>query len=102
MNQEGPVTVAVRHRVRPGREAEFEAWLKGISREAMAFEGHQGYHVVRPADTGRHEYLVFLRFDSFANLERWEASEVRRQWLEQAEPLTLHAPAREHYTGMKV
>src|SRR5262245_58240050 len=68
----------------------------------MSFEGHQGYHVVRPADTKRREYLVFLRFDSFANLEKWEESEARRRWLEQLEPLTLHAPDRERHTGMEV
>ena len=102
MQQEGPVTLAVRHRIKPGREAEFEEWLRGISREAMTFDGHFGYNVVRPSDTGRPEYLVFLRFDTFDNLERWEASEARQQWLGRLAPMTLHPPTREKHTGMEV
>src|SRR4051812_37029165 len=91
----GPVTVVVRHRVRPGCEAEFEDWLRGISREALRFEGQLGFHVVRPADPAHPDYVVFFRFDTFANLEKWEESEARREWLERLEPLTAHPPARE-------
>ena len=28
--QEGPVTVSISRRVKPGREADYEAWLHGI------------------------------------------------------------------------
>jgi uncharacterized protein len=101
-DQEGPVTVVVRHRVRAGKEAEFEGWLKGITADMMRFEGHQGFNVVRPADSGRPEYLVFFRFDSFANLQRWEESDERLAWLERAGPLTTHAPERERHTGLEV
>jgi antibiotic biosynthesis monooxygenase (ABM) superfamily enzyme len=102
MDPDGPVTVVVRHRVKPGKAAEFEEWLRGISKAALQFEGHQGFHVVRPADLGRPEYIVFFRFDTYANLERWEKSEVRRDWLSRVEPLTSHAPALERHTGMEV
>jgi antibiotic biosynthesis monooxygenase (ABM) superfamily enzyme len=101
-DQEGPVTVVVRHRVRAGREAEFEGWLKGITADMGRFEGQQGFNVVRPADSGRPEYLVFFRFDSFANLQRWEGSDERLAWLERAGPLTTHAPERERHTGLEV
>lgn len=101
-HQDGPVTVVVRHRVRPGREADFERLLRGITSEMSRFEGHQGYNVVRPADSGRPEYVVFFRFDTFANLHRWEESEARHRWLGQLEPLATHAPARERHTGLEV
>lgn len=97
-----PVTVVVRHRAKPGREAEFEEWLRGISRAALQFEGHLGFHVVRPTDPKRPEYLVLFRFDTLANLEKWEGSDVRREWLARAEPLVTHPPDRERHTGMEV
>src|SRR6187200_1965028 len=101
MDTDGPVTVVVRHRAKPGLEAEFEEWLRGISRAALGFEGHLGFHVVRPTDSARPEYLVMFRFDTLAHLEEWEESEARRQWLARGEPLTTHPPDRERHTGME-
>jgi uncharacterized protein len=102
MDQDGPVTVVVSHRVKPGQEAAFEDWLRGISRAALRFPGHQGFNVVRPADPARPEYVVFFRFDTFDHLEAWEESETRKQWLEAVESLTVHEPARERHTGLEV
>src|SRR5262245_37733526 len=102
MDQDGPVTVVVRHRVKPGREAEFEEWLRGISQASLAFAGHLGFNVIRPADPARPEYLVLFRFDTLDNLERWENSDERRRWMERLEPLTTRASARERQTGMDV
>jgi antibiotic biosynthesis monooxygenase (ABM) superfamily enzyme len=101
MDQDGPVTVVVRHHIKPGRMAEFEEWLRGITQAMMQCDGHLGFNVVRPASTGRPEYVVFFRFDTFENLEKWERSETRRQWLEQAEPL-LFQSTRERHTGLEV
>jgi len=102
MVQDEPVTVVVRHRVRPGLEAEFEEWQKGINRVALRFPGHQGFQVVRPADTRRPEYLVLFKFATLADLDRWEQSDERREWLAKAVPLTLAPPARERHTGLEV
>jgi uncharacterized protein len=100
--QSDAVTVVVRHRVKPGRETEFEEWLRGITSSMLKFEGQQGYNVVRPAGKRRREYLVFYRFSSYEHLEKWEHSAERRAWLEQLEPLTAHAPTRERHTGLEV
>src|SRR4051794_7567976 len=102
MDQGGPVTVVVRHRVKPGKEAEFEEWVRGITAEMLRFEGQQGYHVVRPSGPAHPEFLVFFRFDTFANLEKWEESGERLAWLGRAAPLTTRAPARERHTGLEV
>jgi antibiotic biosynthesis monooxygenase (ABM) superfamily enzyme len=102
MEQDGPVTVVVRHRVRPGKEAEFEEWLRGISGAARSFEGHRSLNVVRPGDLRRPEYLVFFQFDTFANLEKWEKSEERLEWLKRVAPLTVRSSPWERHTGMEV
>jgi antibiotic biosynthesis monooxygenase (ABM) superfamily enzyme len=46
---DGPVTVSVARRVRPGREAQYEAWVRGITAAAARFPGHLGINVLRPS-----------------------------------------------------
>jgi antibiotic biosynthesis monooxygenase (ABM) superfamily enzyme len=101
-DQTGPVTVVVRHLVKQGREPEFEAWLRGITTAMLQFEGQQGYNVVRPTGKTQPEYLVFFRFDSFENLEKWEHSSERREWLDRLESLSSREPLREQHTGLEV
>src|SRR5262245_40390396 len=69
MDQDGPVAVIIRHWVKPGKAAEVEEWLPGITRAAGAFEDYLGYNVVRPADAAHPEYVVFFRLDTFATRE---------------------------------
>src|SRR5262245_32409243 len=52
MDQSCPVTVVIRNRVRPGKEAEFEDWLRGITQAASQFDGYLGFNVVRPGGWG--------------------------------------------------
>jgi len=97
-----PVTIVVRHSIRPGKEAEFEDWQHGINAAALKFPGHLGFHVFRPSNPQRPEYLVFFRFQSLADLERWEQSEVRREWLSRLDPLITHPAHRERHSGLEV
>jgi len=98
---EGPVTVVVSRKVRPGKEAEFEAWLRGVCGEALKFPGHMGVNVLKPSEVGSREYVLIFRFDSYAHLSAWESSEVRAAWLEKAAPLTEGAPRKQVITGME-
>ena len=77
----GPVTVVISRRVRTGREADYEQWLEGILREINRFPGYLGTNILRPDNPTRPEFVAILRFDSYENLERWEHSDVRRDWL---------------------
>jgi antibiotic biosynthesis monooxygenase (ABM) superfamily enzyme len=100
--QEGPVTVVVRHQVRPSKMTEFEAWLRGITQSLLKSPGTLGYNVLRPTDLAQPEYVVFYRFDTFAHLEVWENSAERLQWLEKLAPLSINPALRERHTGMEV
>jgi antibiotic biosynthesis monooxygenase (ABM) superfamily enzyme len=102
VEQDGPVSVVVRHRVKPGREAAFEDWQRGIIDAALKFDGHLGFHVIRPPDPKRPEYLVLFKFDSLANLEAWERSAERREWLDRVRPLLAGPPELERHTGLEV
>lgn len=98
---EGPVTVVICRKIRPGKEAEFEDWLHGVCQEALRFPGHMGVNVIRPSEAGSREYVLIFRFDSYAHLAGWESSEVRAAWLARVEPLTEGAARRQVLTGME-
>lgn len=91
--QEEPVTVVISRRVAKGREAEFEAASEQMTRTAAEFPGYLGASLFRPANPDDPEYRIMFKFDSRANLERWQTSSERQQRLESLEPL-LVAPSR--------
>lgn len=98
---EGPVTVVICRKIRPGKEAEFEPWLRGVCQEALKFPGHMGVNVIRPAEAGSREYVLTFRFDTYAHLAAWESSDVRAAWLARAEPFTEGAVRRKVVTGLE-
>jgi uncharacterized protein len=101
-NTEGPITVVVRHRIRRGKEPEFEEWLRGLSKEALRYPGHLGFSIVRPSDARNPEYTVLFRFDNLEHLEEWENSQVRREWIARLAPLAARSYRRERHTGLEV
>ena len=77
-----PVTVVVTRRVRSGREAEYEDWLKRLLAEAESLKGYLGATVQRPAaDAKVREFTSVFRFDSVESLKAFEGSELRRRHL---------------------
>ena len=102
MELEGPVTLVVRLHARPRKDAVFEEWLQGISRESLQQDGCLGLNVNRPAHRNQPDYTVFIRFDTFSNLEKWEHSEKRRQWLIRGESLRTQDSMLQRHTGLDI
>lgn len=96
-----PVTLIVSRVVRPGHEAEYEAWIRGITADALRFPGHQGAHIIRPNDHQHPEYVIIFRFDTYDHLKAWEESDVRQQWRDRLRPLTVGEDRIEHQTGLE-
>lgn len=96
-----PVTILVRRKVRPGREAEYEAWLARLTRGvADAFPGYLGAEFHRPASPGD-AYRSIFRFDSLAHLDAFERSDYRARMLDEAAPLFAADAAWERMTGLE-
>lgn len=76
----GPVTMSIARRIKPGREAAYEEWLKGITSDAFKFPGHMGVNILRPTSESR-EYVSIFRYDSYEHMKAWEDSPVRSDWL---------------------
>lgn len=95
-----PVTVTVRRRIKPGREADYEAWLKRLTEAAAReFAGYLGTEVHRPGAHGL--YRSVFRFDSLEHLEAFERSDLRARMHAEAADIFAADAAWERMTGLE-
>ncbi len=95
------VTVIVRRKVKPGREQQYEDWLKRLTAgAALQFEGYLGAEFHRPQSPGG-EYRSVFRFSSLNTLEAFEISPFRTQMLAQGEDLFAADAAWDRMTGLE-
>lgn len=97
-----PVTVSVSRRVLPGREADYEAWVRGIAEVAKGFKGQQGLNVLRPSDQTGGRYVLIYRFDSHDNAHAWESSDARAEWIAKLDGISDGDADRKTATGLEV
>lgn len=98
--QKGVTLVFVR-RVKPGREADYEAWLPKIVGALKRSPGFLGFENLRPVKDLQVEHVLILRFDDAANLHRWEASPERKRWLAEATGFTEHVASIQRISGLE-
>jgi len=96
-----PVTVIIRRRVRPGSEADYEAWLLRLQAEARTLPGYLGVTTQRPVTNGPREYVSAVRFDSLNSLQAFEASEMCARHLAEVAPLVQGDAVWERLTGLE-
>ena len=95
------VTTVVRQYVKPGREAEYEAWLKRMTEGAQAnFPGYLGVGFHRPKTPGG-QYRQIFRFDSLEQLEEFERSDYRQKMLAEGSEYFAADPSLERMTGLE-
>ena len=97
-----PVTVSVSRQVRPGREADYEAWVHGIAAAAAGFAGHQGLNILRPSPQTGGRYVLIYRFDSDEHAQAWEASALRAEWITRLDGIAEGEGERKRVTGLEV
>lgn len=100
-NTEQHVTAVITHSVKPGREEGYEEWMRGIIPVAKTFVGHLGVNILRPQKGGSSEYIIVLHFDHHNHLQNWLESDVRREWIERAQPLIQAAENVQILTGLE-
>lgn len=94
-------TALIGIRVRPGTEAEFRRWQRRITQVAVEQEGFQGTEIFPPVPGVQEEFVVVVRFDTVANLERWMASDVRARLLAEAEGFCAAPPTYQVLAGRR-
>lgn len=95
------VTTIVSRQVKPGCEARFEAWVRGVVQEMLPYPGYLGMNIIRPHDHTHPEYVLIFRFDSYTHMKAWQESATRRDWLERVQPLIEGDTHIEHQTGLE-
>jgi antibiotic biosynthesis monooxygenase (ABM) superfamily enzyme len=98
---EGPVSVAVTRRIKPGCERAYEELLKGIHEAIKGFDGYLGSHILRPSSPDDPEYRIIFRFDTARHLRAWEESAERREWLDRMSGVIVGTPAYQVLTGLE-
>lgn len=84
--QSNPVTVIVKRIAKKDKINEFEEWLSGISKEFSKQDGSMGIDIIRPTSSNKTkpEYVMIFRFNTYDNLEKWEKSAIRNEWLQKS------------------
>jgi antibiotic biosynthesis monooxygenase (ABM) superfamily enzyme len=85
-------------RVKPGREADFEAWARGIV-AAARLPGHLGASVLDAP--GSREYHILFSFADPRSLRAWQDSEERRRWLARVGELLEADRGLQQLTGLE-
>lgn len=85
MSERAAVVSVIRHEVKAGSEAAYEAWTKEVLAVAQRFPGHQGVAVIPPA-AGSRVYAFVVHFDTIEHLRGWLESDTRRQLLARIQP----------------
>jgi uncharacterized protein len=105
-NGNKPVTVIVRRIAKKDKIKEFEEWLSGVSKEISRQDGMMGIDIIRPTpnitnNKSKPEYVVIFRFNSYENLEKWEKSPIRNEWLQKGRKLAEADPNVQKMTGLE-
>ena len=92
-------TVVVTRRAAPGREREFERWLRRLVSRARDAEGFVDSEIQPPDDFHPGEWVVVYRFADAASLDAWMASPTRQVLLASGNDLVEDA-AREQVIAL--
>jgi antibiotic biosynthesis monooxygenase (ABM) superfamily enzyme len=98
---EGPVTVSISRRIKPGREADYEAWVHGIIAAASPFPGHQGVNILRPSKQTDGQYVLIYRYDTWAHCDNWEQSDIRAEWIARLDDMVEGEAQTKRVTGLE-
>ena len=97
-----PVTVVVTRRVRPGKEAAYEAWLDRLIASASSLAGFRGAKVQRPAAGEPPVYTSIFSFESVETLRGFETSDLRRRALAEVTDLVEADAVWSRLTGLEL
>jgi antibiotic biosynthesis monooxygenase (ABM) superfamily enzyme len=102
VDAEGPVTVLIRRRVRPGCELQYEDWLRRLQAEARGTPGYLGVSTQPPpAGAAVREYTSVLRFATLGDLRAFEGGELRARYLREVQPWVEADAVWDELTGLE-
>lgn len=94
------VTAVFTWAVTPGREQDFEAWLRDTDAVAEKFPGQEGVTWLRP-NGSEHRYYAVLRFRDSDSLRGWIESPQRAEQARKVQGIAVEANPRLTTTGLE-
>lgn len=85
-------TVIVSRRVVPGRETEFEAWMRRLRAAAFVAPGHVASEFQPPGPSHPDDWIVVYRFEDAESRTAWLESTERRKLIAEGADLVLGEP----------
>jgi uncharacterized protein len=80
-------SVVIMHRVRDGKDSDYDNWLNEIGPLCRASPGHLDWQIIRPIAGLTTTYTVIIRFDTSDHLRQWMGSNDRQRLIERVRPL---------------
>lgn len=97
--KEGPVTVVVSRIVKPGREADYEQWIRDSVQAMRQFPGFLGAAVEKPSKLNPH-WVFMPRWESPERLLAWDNSPELQARVEVLMPLIEGGTKLQHHQGL--
>lgn len=92
-------TVVVARNVKPGREREFERWVRKLVAASESAKGHLDASVEPPNEAHPDEWVVVYRYEDSALLHAWLSSPARQKLMETGAEL-VDGEAREQVVAL--
>lgn len=99
--QAGSASSVFAYRIRQDREVNFQDWRRRILEEVRKWEGFLGTESFDALDGVEPEFIVVVRFDSRANLDRWLKSKVRNDFMKEVRAYVHHYTLRRIGSGFE-
>lgn len=97
----GTASSVFAYRIRPEREAEFQAWRRRILDEVRKWEGFLGTESFDTLEGGEPEFIVVVRFDSRPRLDAWLNAPVREEFMREVRDYVHHVDLRRIGSGFE-
>src|SRR5437870_3170652 len=78
-------TLVVSRRIKLGQEQGYDDWLRRVIQAARAFPGYMGVTTLMPQGVESDLRYLIWRFDSEANLDAWEKSDIRNALVDEVQ-----------------
>jgi uncharacterized protein len=82
-------TVVIARSPKPGREAEFEQWLRRLVAAARTAPGHVHSDIQPPNDVHPGEWVILYQFSDRPSIDGWLGSETRRTLMDEGRDLII-------------
>ncbi|RVX46851.1 hypothetical protein EDD27_9763 [Nonomuraea polychroma] len=77
------VTAVISHKVRPGRERDFQRWQDKVRKAQEKFPGFLGFEAFEPVPGVQENWVVMFRYDTREHLDDWLESDTRGKLLDE-------------------